>query len=59
MSKEDSEISEEIKAFIKPLGILNNKIFLNIPRHNVIARLIRVPSADDEEIAKRSSRQSL
>jgi len=51
-SKDDSLIAEEIKKFLEPFGIPGRKIFINIPRHLITARLLKLPSTSEEEISK-------
>ena len=58
-SKDDTLIAEEIKKFLEPFGISSRKIFLNIPRHLVTVRLLKLPSTDEEEIVKIARIESL
>ena len=58
-SKDDKLIAEEIKKFLEPFGISSRKIFLNIPRHLVTVRLLKLPSTDEDEIVKIARIESL
>lgn len=51
-AKDAREISEEVKRIILGLKASPQKIRLNVPRHLVTARFLRIPSTDDIEIGK-------
>lgn len=58
-SKEDSAISEDIKRLLESLNIIQPKVHLNVPRHLVTIRFLKLPSTDDEEIKKIIKTESL
>ncbi len=49
-SKEDTNISQEIKNLFDSLNISQRRVLLNIPRHLVMVRFLRFPSISDNEI---------
>lgn len=51
-SREPDAIAEIIKDFFQSSGSMGRKIQLNIPRHLVTARSLKIPSIDDDEIGK-------
>ena len=50
-SKDTENIFKEINTLSKTHRILSDKIYLNMPRHQVMVRLMHLPSTDDAEIA--------
>lgn len=48
-----------MKKFLEPFGMPGRKAFLNIPRHLVTVRLLKLPSTNDEEISKIARIESL
>lgn len=48
--QKDSEISTALAAILKAHNITAKKVFLNIPRHLVMARLLHLPSVKDAEL---------
>ena len=50
-SKDPESIFKEIAALSKTHRFLSDKIYLNMPRHQVMVRLMHLPSTDDGEIA--------
>ena len=49
-SKEDDTIAKEIDAVFSSFNISERKVLLNLPRHYVMARFLRLPSTDDNEL---------
>ena len=49
-SKEDNDISQEIANLFKEYNISQKRVFLNIPRHLVMTRVLHLPSINDNEI---------
>lgn len=45
-------LAEEIKSVFQSIGFTPGKVLLNIPRHLVTARFLKIPSVDDQEISK-------
>lgn len=49
---EENAISEGIKSLFESLNITQPKVRLNVHRHLVTVRFLKLPSTDEEEIAK-------
>lgn len=45
-------LAEEIKKIFQSMGFTHGKVRLNIPRHLVTARFLKIPSVDDQETSK-------
>lgn len=45
-------VADEIRKFLEQEVISTRRVLLNIPRHMTMARLIRLPSTNEEEISK-------
>ena len=58
-SKNDNDISREIRNLFDKFGILERNILLNTPRHLVMARLVSLPSINDDEIKNMVNMESL
>lgn len=53
ISTQDANVAgEDIRQIFQSLGFIPQKVLLNIPRHLVTARFLKIPSVDDREIAK-------
>ena len=58
-SKEEEALTEEIKNLVASLSISDRKVILNIPRHLVTVRFLRLPSTKPDEIGKMIKVESL
>jgi Tfp pilus assembly PilM family ATPase len=58
-SKNDDEISGEIKELFDKFNIRRRRVLLNIPRSLVMARLVSLPSTNDAEIKNMVKMESL
>lgn len=53
LSGQDQDtVAEAVKKIFLSLGFTPKKVLLNIPRHLVTARFLKIPSVDDREIDK-------
>ena len=50
--QDQDAVAEGIKKAFLSLGFIPQKVSLNIPRHLVTARFLKIPSVDDREIDK-------
>jgi len=51
--------ADEIRGLFESLNIASREVILNIPRHLVTVRFLKLPSTDDEEIRKMAGIESL
>ena len=51
-SQDSGAIAEEIKLAFQSFNYIPQKVQLNIPRHLVTVRFLKIPSTDDQEINK-------
>jgi len=51
-SQKNDDISREIAGLFAALGISRKRVLLNIPRHHVMAKFLRLPSTQEDEIRK-------
>jgi len=58
-AKEEGALSDEIKNILEKLNITCRHVTLNIPRHLVTIRFLKLPSTDNSEILKMSKIESL
>ncbi|MDD5428424.1 MAG: pilus assembly protein PilM [Candidatus Omnitrophica bacterium] len=58
-AKEDDALAAEINGIFERLDIGYRRVMLNIPRHLVTIRFLKLPSTDDAEILKMSKIESL
>ena len=58
-SKDDNDISREIRDLFNKFNIRQNYVLLNVPRHLVMARLVSLPSTNDAEIKNMVKMESL